>query len=57
MQIMAEALGLMLPGSALMPATCDGFGGGGPPGRRQAPPRWPAWKASRARDMVTDKEL
>ena len=23
MQIMAEALGLMLPGSALMPATCD----------------------------------
>ena len=23
MQIMAEALGLMLPGSALMPATCE----------------------------------
>ena len=23
MQIMAEALGLMLPGSALMPATCQ----------------------------------
>ena len=43
MQIMAEALGLMLPGSALMPATCEDLvevarkagpgrpnGGGGP---------------------------
>lgn len=51
MQIMAEALGLMLPGSALMPATCADLTEVARQAGQQAV--WLAQKGLRARDMVT----
>ena len=55
MQIMAEALGLMLPGSALMPATCEDL----PAAARRAGEQAMALARSGlcARDIVTQKSF
>ena len=49
MQIMAEALGLMLPGSALMPATCEDL--------RQVAKKAGARAAQMAREGVTARQM
>ena len=49
MQIMAEALGLMLPGSALMPATCEDL--------RQVAQKAGARAAQMAREGVTARQM
>jgi dihydroxy-acid dehydratase len=55
MQIMAEALGLMLPGSALMPATCEDLAVYAEQAGRQAV--WLAQQGLKARDIVTYKSF
>lgn len=55
MQIMAEALGLMLPGSALMPATCDDLQQVALEAGKQAVKL--AQQGLRARDIVTMKSF
>lgn len=55
MQIMAEALGLMLPGSALMPATCQELGSQARAAGEQVVKL--AMEGIRPRDMVTMKSF
>lgn len=55
MQIMGEALGLMLPGSALMPATCDDLRAVAKEAGRQAVKL--ALQGMKARDIVTMKSF
>lgn len=55
MQIMAEALGLMLPGSALMPATCEELELMAYEAGKQAV--WLAMQGLKASDIVTEKSF
>lgn len=55
MQIMAESLGLMLPGSALMPATCDDLRTVAKEAGRQAV--WLARQGLKPKDMITMKSF
>ena len=52
MQIMAEALGLMLPGTALLPAMCEDLRDGGGASGQASHVAWPKMSL-RPHDMVT----